>query len=321
MTSLFDLTKAMDSSRTLALYQDYYRDHGPALPAGQPSDMRFVEHLSQSLEGLDGLILDSYGVIGLGSGPISGIHTLFAAAKAQDIPLVILTNGASQPAAHRVAGYRNWGLPVSAEDIISSRDACYLMLRQIISQEPEARLSYLGANVVPFDDIDGAHYRDQLAEWDEADYFVFLGATGWQSSDQDRLESALSLRNHAAKPASLIIGNPDVSAPVDGNFTFEPGFFGMKAHATTGAPLIMTGKPFAPAFDLAFHALEAKAGKALDKAKVGMVGDSLHTDILGAKSYGLCAILLSSYGLLAGRDIEKETEKAQIFPDIVARYL
>ena len=65
----------------------------------------------------------------------------------------------------------------------------------------------------------------------------------------------------------------------------------------------------------------APVDKPIQPEKVGMVGDSLHTDILGAKSCGLQAILLSSYGLLAGRDILDETKKAQIYPDIIARYL
>ena len=310
MTSVFDTSRKMDAARTLALYQAYYETSGPGLPAGAPDDMRFVEHLSASLAGLSGLILDSYGVIGLGSAPIAGITGLFEAAQARNIPVVILTNGASKPAASRVAGYREWGLPIMASDIISSRDACHKMALQIKKDEPEAQFAYIDPYVTRFDDV------PETDSWEAADYFLFLGATRWTDDDQARLEAVI-----AKSGASLIIGNPDVSAPVDGGFTFEPGFWGMKAQAATGANLIMTGKPFAPAYEIAFAALEAKAGHRLKKSEVGMVGDSLHTDILGAKSFGLHAILLSHYGLMAGRDIVQETEKAQIYPDMVARYL
>lgn len=323
MSDLFDSSRPMDSARTLALYSRYYQDNGPALPAGTAEDMRFVESLSASLsdslsetlEGLEGLILDSYGVIGLGSAPIEGIVGLFEAAAARDIPVIILTNGASQPAARREQGYQNWGLPINASDIISSRDACYQAVKQLQADAPETRFSYLDRAVMPFDDVPGALY-DEGASWDEADYFVFLGATAWGAREQDRLEAAL-----ARTGAKLMVGNPDVSAPVDGGFTFEPGFWAMKAQEATGAEVIMTGKPFAPAYQIAFEALEKKAGKALQKSQIGMVGDSLHTDILGAKSFGLHAILLSSYGLLAGRDVKQEAMKAQIFPDTIARLL
>lgn len=319
MSDLFDSSRPMDAARTLALYSRYYQDNGPALPAGRPEDMRFVESLSASLDGLEGLILDSYGVIGLGSAPIEGIVGLFDAAALRDMPVIILTNGASQPAARREKGYQNWGLPITAADIISSRDACYQTVKNIQAQAPKTRFAYLDRNVMPFDDVPGALYEDDSwdeAPWDEADYFIFLGATFWGAAEQDRLERALA--NTGAK---LIIGNPDVSAPVDGGFTFEPGFWAMKAQEATGAEVIMTGKPFAPAYEIAFDALQKKAGKPLERAKVGMVGDSLHTDILGAKSFGLHAILLSSYGLLAGRDVTREAIKAQIFPDTVAQLL
>lgn len=317
--SLFDATTPLDAERTLSLYQRFYAENGPSLPAGQPSDMRFVDSLQESLAGLEGLILDSYGVIGLGSAPIDGITDLFAAAKAQDIPIVILTNGASQPAENRVAGYRAWGLDIRADDIVSSRDSCYQAVLQIQAQQPEARFSYLGHHLVPFDDVKGPIYgapHYQQDGWADADYFIFLGAINWQSHDQDELEQALSRKN-----ASLIVGNPDVSAPQIEGFSFEPGFWAMRAQENTGAELIMTGKPYASAYDLAMQALSQKAQKPLSAEKIGMVGDSLHTDILGAKSYGLQAILLSSYGLMAGRDITTEAEMAQIYPDMVARTL
>ena len=60
--SLFDSHIPLDAARTLTLYQKFYDNNGPSLPAGHSSDMRFVESLSESLDGLEGLILDSYGV-------------------------------------------------------------------------------------------------------------------------------------------------------------------------------------------------------------------------------------------------------------------
>ena len=141
MTDLYSLSEPMDASRTLALYQQFYEAHGPALPAGRADDMKFVEHLRENLSGLEGLILDSYGVIGLGSAPIKGITDLFDAAHDLDIPIVILTNGASKPAISRVAGYREWGLDIDASQIVSSRDACYQKIKQIQAANPSARFS------------------------------------------------------------------------------------------------------------------------------------------------------------------------------------
>ena len=311
---MYDTKTPMTAERTLALYRQFYETNGPTLPAGHPSDMRFVESLAQSLDGLAGLILDSYGVIGLGIAPIENIGALFEAAARKNIPVVILTNGASTPASMRVGGYQSWGLPVIADDIISSRDGAYQALQDERAKRGALRVSYLGAHVMPFADFDGPIYGDE--GWEAADIFAFLGATGWDEIAQSDLEAALLQTG-----AKLLVGNPDVSAPVGDGFSFEPGFWAMGAAKQTGCELVMTGKPYAPSFEIAFAALEAKAGKRLERAQVGMVGDSLHTDILGAKSFGLTAILLSSYGLLKGRDVITETKLAGIYPDMVARVL
>ena len=317
--ALFRADEPMTAERTLALYEAFYAQNGPEIPAGNPDTMRFVENLSDSLDGIEGLILDSYGVIGLGTAPIEGITDLFAKAEAKQIPIVILTNGASQPAEMRVQGYQNWGLNVTKQDIISSRDACHLCLQRLKAQNPQARFSYLSHAVSAFEDVPGVIYGEadyQAKGWAQADYFVFLGAIGWSEQNQDELEQVLKKTGGA-----LIIGNPDVSAPVTNAFTFEPGYWAMKAQRQTGAELIMTGKPYGEAFEIAFQALEKKAGKSLSKQKVAMVGDSLHTDILGAKDFGLSAILLSGYGLLARQDVKAQIKRYDIYPDMIATYL
>ena len=38
-------------------------------------------------------------------------------------------------------------------------------------------------------------------------------------------------------------------------------------------------------------------------SRIGMVGDTLHTDILGANSIGIKSILMTKYGLLRNQNI------------------
>ena len=323
----FNADMPMTAARTIALYRDFYETlsgaaDAPILPAGHADDVRHIAHLTDVIDDVDGFILDSYGVIGLGSAPIDGIQSFFAAAAAKEKPIVILTNGASQPAANRLPTYLGWDLPVVTSDIISSRDAAYYYVKEQAQKNPDVRLSYLCANVVPFADLDGPVYGARATtdfgyDWHEADLFCFMGATSWSEAAQQHLEEALT----AAPHAKLLIANPDVSAPVGQGFSFEPGFWGMRAQAVTHCALIMTGKPFQPAYGLAVAALEKKAGKHLHKSKIAMVGDSLHTDILGAKTFGLTAVLLKDYGLLRGWDSDDITKQCQIFPDIICAKL
>ena len=311
MTSLFDENNLMDAQRTLALYQNYYEEYGPSIPSGDAGAMRFVDRLTDCLDGVDGLILDSYGVIGLGAAPIEGIQDFFKEVERRGLPLVVLTNGASQPAAKRLPQYQSWDLPLQEEDIISSRDACYHYLQKRLAQKPDEQICYLGRSVSPFEDMKGVFFGEE--GWQEASLFAFMGAINWHEDDQLLLESVLK-----DSQAEVIVANPDVSAPQVTGFSYEPGYWAMRAHHHTNCPLTMTGKPFGEAFTLALSALEAKAGKPLAKERVAMVGDSLHTDILGANEAGLISILLRSYGLMSHFDIHQITKQTAIYPTIIA---
>ena len=49
--------------------------------------------------------------------------------------------------------------------------------------------------------------------------------------------------------------------------------------------------------------------------RIGMVGDTLHTDILGANSIGIKSNLMTKYGLLRNQNIASCIEKTGIIPD------
>ena len=63
------------------------------------------------------------------------------------------------------------------------------------------------------------------------------------------------------------------------------------------------GKPFPSIFELAVNRLNELSGRHIPLSRIGMVGDSLHTDILGANSYGLKSILMTKYGLLKNTNV------------------
>jgi predicted HAD superfamily phosphohydrolase YqeG len=46
-----------------------------------------------------------------------------------------------------------------------------------------------------------------------------------------------------------------------------------------------------------------------------MVGDSLHTDILGGLAFGLRTVLVTSYGLLRHHNVDKVISETGIAPD------
>ena len=70
------------------------------------------------------------------------------------------------------------------------------------------------------------------------------------------------------------------------------------------------GKPFANIYDVVFQRLGDT-----DRARVLMVGDSLHTDILGARAYGIASALVPGFGFFAGGNVEQAIERTGIAPD------
>ena len=50
-------------------------------------------------------------------------------------------------------------------------------------------------------------------------------------------------------------------------------------------------------------------------SRIGMVGDTLHTDILGANSIGIKSILMTKYGFLRNQNIASCIKKTGIIPD------
>ena len=48
-----------------------------------------------------------------------------------------------------------------------------------------------------------------------------------------------------------------------------------------------------------------------------MVGDSLHTDILGAQNAGIKSALISGFGFFSKGGFEQGIQKSQIFPDFI----
>ena len=46
----------------------------------------------------------------------------------------------------------------------------------------------------------------------------------------------------------------------------------------------------------------------------GMVGDTLHTDILGANNIGIKSILMTKYGLFRNQNVGKMIKKTGIIP-------
>ena len=283
------------------------RGQMPAVaPAGEGS--RRAGRLADVLPHVDALVLDGFGVINIGGSLIDGIHQLLLEAEARGIAVMVLTNGAGQGADASWRKYCDWGLTFDRAQIVSSRDSLEAVVPVLAA---EHKLAALGPEARPLgveNELTFAVNGEDL--FDKATAFAMLGSAGWTESHQVKLERAL-----ARGGRELLVANPDISAPHETGFSAEPGYWAARASQATGIVPRWYGKPHGPSFDLVLDRLATHYGRPFKRRRVAMVGDSLHTDILGGQAAGLQSVLLTGYGLFSEGGADDMIAACGIAPD------
>ena len=142
----------------------------------------------------------------------------------------------------------------------------------------------------------------------------FLGTSNWDPIFQEFLKDSL-LDN----PRPFFVSNPDIVAPHKNRFSIEPAFYTFHL-INQGVNLpIWFGKPYPQIFQMALERVEKMTGKNLNLSRVGMVGDTLHTDILGANSFGIKSILMTNHGLFKNQKISEMIKQSGIVPDFIVQ--
>ena len=148
--------------------------------------------------------------------------------------------------------------------------------------------------------------------FNEMKSFVFLGTLHWDPLWQEILFN--SLKDY---PRPLFVANPDLVAPHQNKFSIEPAYY-VSLLIKNGVHLpFWFGKPFSTIFEIAVNRINELSGRYVPLSRIGMVGDTLHTDILGANSFGLKSILMTKYGLLRDSNIGEMIKKTNIIPDYI----
>lgn len=262
-----------------------------------------MAQLLDTVDRFDGYLFDSFGVLNVGETTIPGAPECLVALRAMSKPFCVLTNAASYTSEAALEKYRKLGLDVRRGEVVSSRDVALAHLDMVA---PSLRWSAISAEGDRFEDAP-AGMVDLLGsdpDWSRAQGFLFLSSARWSRILQDRLVRELERR-----PRPVVIANPDLVAPREDGLTLEPGWWAHDLQDRTGVVPHFFGKPFREAFDIA-------AGR-MNSRRLAMVGDTLHTDILGGQNAGFGTILVTDHGILAGRDSASYIRNAGIRPDII----
>ena len=292
---------------------DIYQTQRAMMPQAVPGAGRQRRALIDILDEFDGLILDGYGVINVGDNLVAGIEDLLQLAADRNKPVVVLTNGGSFESSLAAEKYAKWRLPIMPDAVVSSRDALHAALCGNAAGAPLDPSNVIGCLGGVVTALPGDHilaYGKTSDFWHKADAFALLGVIDWTDQDQAGFEAALN-----ARPRPVFVANPDVAAPQTGHFSPEPGYWMARAMQAGKMPVHWYGKPYRPAFDLALDRLNKLAGRHLDRRRVAMVGDSLHTDILGGGAAGLQSVLITGAGLFRDGGADRFIAATGIQPD------
>lgn len=295
---------APDAAWAFARYEAI-RDTLPC--ADFPEHSLQVADLSAVFDRYDGFVLDAFGVLNIGESAIPGAVAQVARMRAAGKRVVVLTNGASHARAQALTKYARLGFDFTPSEVVASRDIAIAAM----ARYPEGMLwAAITAQGARFEDIPGQIVplsgSDHLLH--SADGFLFLGAEGWNGERQAGLRAAL-----LARPRPVIVANPDIVAPREDGFTLEPGHFAHDLPVNAE----FHGKPYAAALDEAVARLCAISP--IPRARIAMVGDTLHTDVLGGKAARLGTVLIARHGLFRGLDPAPFITASGIVPDVIAQ--
>lgn len=247
----------------------------------------------------DAFLLDSFGVLNVGERPIAGATECIAQLQEMGKRLVVLTNAASYTREVAIEKYRRLGFSFKEDEVVSSRDVATSHLSHIA---PGARWGAIAAPEDRFEDIDA-----NVSHWDgfACDAFLLLSSAALTQELFSDLQDVLH-----KKPVPVVVANPDLVAPREVGLSKEPGYFAHLLIDRLGIEAVFYGKPFGNAFQTGMLRLEG-----IKPERVAMVGDTLHTDILGGRSAGARTVLVRDHGLFAGTDVASYVERSGIIPD------
>lgn len=278
------------------------------LPVIEPTGAgyRHATTLSDIADAFDVFLLDAFGVLNIGEAAIPGTKERIDALRSAGKRVLVVSNAAGFPHKALMEKYTRLGYDFDPEDVITSR----VTLLAGLNGRHDLHWGLMATRSTGLRDLEDLKltYLEESPEaYDEVQGFLLVGSAAWTEERQMLLEDALRER-----PRPVLVGNPDIVAPRETGFSVEPGHFAHRLADRTGISPEFYGKPFADIFDLAFKRLGD-----VDRSRVVMVGDSLHTDILGARNVGIASALIANYGFFAGQDAEKAVSAAGIVPDFI----
>jgi HAD superfamily hydrolase (TIGR01450 family) len=262
------------------------------------------------------VFLDSYGVLKNHEGLIEGVPEALDYLRESGLIVKILTNDASRSRQQQVDFFKSLGVKgLSIEDIITSGTLARLFLED---KKIKGKIAYLGtenaADYILHIDRDSVPIASiDLENCDDISAFVFLDDEGFDwNVDINKTINLLRMKN-----IPVVVANSDKLYPVSPrDVAVGTGGIAQLVESILNREFIHFGKPDSQMFMFAYNKILEEGS--FRKHQILMVGDTLHTDILGGNKFGLDTALV-----LTGNTIESSVEAmvaaTGIIPDFICK--
>jgi HAD superfamily hydrolase (TIGR01450 family) len=268
------------------------------------------------LDQYDVFFFDSYGVIKNFYGKIEGIVETLDYLEKKNKVVRIITNDASRDSKALVASFQKIGIDNITEEMVISSGM--MAKNYLINKVKTGKVAYLGTEKSSKHIIQAGREAIHISklrfeDYDDISAFVFLDDEGFDwNVDLNKTFNLLRYRN-----IPTIVANTDKVYPkTDKELALATGSVASLIENVSGRTFIKFGKPDTQVFLYATESIPNYTS--LKKSQMVMVGDSLHTDILGGNKFGISTALV-----LSGNTSEKEADlmirSTSIIPDYICK--
>jgi HAD superfamily hydrolase (TIGR01459 family) len=245
--------------------------------------LRFVDRLSDLVDGVEVILSDIWGVVhnGLEAFPVAceALHRF-----RQRGGTVILITNAPRPADSVQRQLRKLGVADETYDaIVSSGD----LTRLFVSEHPGKKMFWLGP------ERDNSIYRGLdpvISPLEEADYIVCTGLFDDETESAEDYRAMMLQARERKLP--LICANPDIVVERGDRLIYCAGAIA-ELYRELGGEVIFYGKPHRPIYERAMMLAAQHRGHAAALDRVLAIGDSVRTDLTGALGFGIDCLFVT----------------------------
>ena len=277
-----------------------------------------IEDFKPILDRYKVIFFDAFGVLKSYGGLVPDIERTFAYIEAQNKEYYIVTNDASRSPTQLAEAYHKMGLHAIRHDRIVSSGM--LAKEYLDLKVNDGIVAYLGTgNSAHYIDNSGLHTLPvsaiNQANMEEVNALVLLDDEGFNWFDD--LNKTVNILRKRTIPA--IVANTDNTYPLSGNNDVSIAIGGIASmiESIVGKRFIRFGKPDSQLFMFAYELIRTQRTD-ISKRDIVMVGDTLHTDILGGNKFGLDTVLVLTGNTLPD-DAETRIRSTGIVPTYICK--